>query len=318
MVTRVRAVIGVRYEMKQIFGKLILILATLVLIYGLWAKIGPAREPVGQLAFAGRSDGSQIGYYASGQGPRVMLLASLGRSVSDFNELVPRLNTAGYRTIAVEMRGVGVSIIGKPRKQLTLFTLADDAVAAMSADGVDGDDMVFGIGHAFGNRVIRAVATRYPDNVGGLVLIAAGGAQKLEPDQRITQALINAFDWRLSPPKRRAEIRYGFFAGQNQIPDFWLDGWHAKAAKLQIDAVRNTSLVDWHAGGGLAPMLVLQGDQDRIAPAATTSVRLHQDFPDRVQIVTISPAGHAILPERDEAVANAIISFLDQQSAELN
>lgn len=296
----------------KIFGGFIIFTAVITMVYVLYLLPKPTREPIGSLSFVERPDGARIAVYAAGQGPRVMLLSSLGRSVSDFNELAESLHKAGFRTIAIEMRGVGASTNGKNVQNLSLFSLADDAAAAMVTDGATADDMVYGIGHAFGNRVVRAVATRYPDNVGGLVLVASGGAQKLKPEQRVTKALMNSFNWGMLPNKRRNEIAYAFFAYDNEIPKYWLNGWYIAGAKLQIQAVQATSVSDWRAAGGITPILVLQGAKDRIAPAGTTSQLLKRDFPERVQVMVIAQAGHAILPEQPDIVAREIISFFSE------
>jgi pimeloyl-ACP methyl ester carboxylesterase len=299
-------------KLLKVFVGFVIIMAVITMVYVLYLLPKPAREPIGEMSFIERPDGARIAVYAAGQGPRVMLLSSLGRSVSDFNELAASLHKAGFRTIAIEMRGVGASTNGANVQNLSLFSLADDAAAAMVTDGAIADDMVYGIGHAFGNRVIRAVATRYPDNVGGLVLIASGGSQKLNPEQRVTKALMNSFNWRMLPNKRRDEIAYAFFADDKEIPKYWLNGWYAKGAKLQIQAVQATSVSDWRAAGGITPILVLQGAKDRIAPADTTSNLLKRDFPERVQVIVIDNAGHAILPEQPNVVAREIIGFLSE------
>ncbi len=301
--------------MKRLGLLIVGLLVLGIVSYGFWVRPQPSLTPIGAQSFVERPDGARIGYYSSGTGPRVLLLASLGRSVADFNPLVGALNTAGYRTIAVESRLVGVSTQRSDGKQTDLFTLADDAVTAMIADGATGDDLAFAIGHAFGNRVARAVATRYPDNVGGLVLIAAGGAQKLQSGQRVVEALQNCFKWFLPPPKRLAEIKYAFFADPNPVPPSWVNGWYAPAAALQVAAVQYTPLADWEAAGDRAPMLVLQGAQDRIAPAKTTSDLLKASYPNRVHVVSIGPAGHALLPEQPDQIAASIIEFLGAQTA---
>ncbi|MBL4616433.1 MAG: alpha/beta hydrolase [Robiginitomaculum sp.] len=299
-------------KVLKLFVGFVIVIAVITMVYVLCLFPKTAREPIGNLSFVERPDGARIAVYAAGQGPRVMLLSSLGRSVSDFNELAESLHKAGFRTIAIEMRGVGASTNGTNVQNLSLFLLADDAAAAMVTDGVTANDMVYGIGHAFGNRVVRAVATRYPDNVGGLVLIASGGSQKLNPEQRVTKALMNSFNWRMLPNKRRDEIAYAFFADGNEIPKYWLNGWYEAGAKLQIQAVQATSVSDWRAAGGITPIMVLQGAKDRIAPPETTSDLLKRDFPERVQVIVIAQAGHAILPEQPDIVARKIINFLSK------
>jgi len=155
----------------------------LVALYLLWVFPRPARAPVGELAFAeigSESSGAgHIAYYASGEGARVVLLASLGRSISDFNELAAALNADGWRTVAVESRAVGRSSYDREGAPYTLYDLAGDVEAALIADGAAPDEQVAVIGHAFGNRVARAFASQHPERVSRLVLVASGGSQRL-------------------------------------------------------------------------------------------------------------------------------------------
>ncbi|HHL43909.1 MAG TPA: alpha/beta hydrolase, partial [Hellea balneolensis] len=266
---------------------------------------------LGEPKFTTTADGAKIAAYHAGpkDGETVILLASLGRSVSDFNALVSSLNSQGYHTISVNMRGVGKSKFAPKQSNLNLFDLAKDVHLAIMPDA-DREKPVILIGHAFGNRLARAYASAYPQSIKALVLVAAGGSQKLDPSQKVTQALGNSFEWKMWPPKRYREIQYAFFADTHKPPNSWKRGWYKKAAKLQVMASQTTPLPTWHAGDGKSPILVLQAANDRIAPAKTTSQVLLNDFPKRVQIVEIENAGHALLPEQAEAISDAVIQFL--------
>lgn len=288
-----------------------LVLTALVLAaaYAVWIYPRPARAPIGAQAFAESVDGQRVAFYAAGEGPRVVLLASLGRSISDFNELALALNEAGYRTVAVESRGVGASPPGD--EPYTLYDLGDDVEAALVADGAAPEERVHLIGHAFGNRAARAYAARRPERVSRLVLVASGGSQRIEDDPRVFTALRRCFEYWLPPPMRREEVRIGFFATGNDIPSYWMNGWYRPGAAGQAEAVRNTPVAEWRDAGGEAPMLILQAAQDRIAPADVTSAMLRRDFGDRVEIVVIDPAGHALLPEAPAEIAARVIAFFD-------
>src|SRR4051794_8895013 len=67
-----------------------------------------------------------IEVHAVGAGPTVVLLPSLGRPASDFDELAVRLAGAGFLALAPEPRGVGRST--GPLEDLTLAALAGDVV----------------------------------------------------------------------------------------------------------------------------------------------------------------------------------------------
>ncbi len=277
------------------------------------SDVESARPAIGALEFAIAQDEARIAYYDSGpKGARaVVLLASLGRSVSDFNELAIALNDAGFRTVAVEMRGVGRSA-PIPKAEPTLYDLGDDVEAAINHVGVSSAERVDIIGHAFGNRLARAFAAARPDRVNRIALIAAGGAQDLAKAPEALQALKNSFDGDLPEAERHAAIRFAFFANDNLAPDFWLNGWHGEAARFQSRAVRRTPEDKWRAAGGEAPILIIQGAEDRIAPAGIASDLLKSEFPERVQVVTVDDAGHALLPEQPTAIAGALIAFLKE------
>lgn len=95
------------------------------------------------------------------------------------------------------------------------------------------------------------------------------------------------------------------------MPSSWQNNWYPGAAKLSVAAVKNTPEVQWRAGDGKSPILAIQAENDRIAPPEFTSRLLNTQFPDRVSVVTIANAGHALLPEQPDAVSQAVLAFLE-------
>ncbi|RZV43339.1 MAG: alpha/beta hydrolase, partial [Acidimicrobiales bacterium] len=149
----------------------------------------PARPATGQQTTMALND-QMITYYAQGDGPRVALMASAGREASDFNELIEELVSAGYRAVAIEAPGInGTSMLEDP----SLYNFATHVEAVIKNDKNTRDEgPTFLIGHAFGNRVVRAAAHKYPDLVNGVILIAAGGEKPIEPTAEA--ALKNIFN----------------------------------------------------------------------------------------------------------------------------
>lgn len=243
----------------------------------------------------------RIGYFVRGAGPAVVLLPSLGREASDFNELTATL-AADRRTIAIDPPGIGLSDL--PAGPVSLFDLADDVAAVIQAEHAAPAIV---IGHAFGNRLARATAARRTEAVAGLVLIAAGG--KYPIPGLAFEALLGCFNTDQPADEHFACVAYAFFAHGNIVPDHWRRGWHPATARVQGAAVRATPVESWWHGGHRA-MLVVQGDADRIAPRADSADVLAADYPDRVTIALVERAGHALLPERPDAIAEAIIRFL--------
>lgn len=258
-----------------------------------------ARAALGESVLIER-DGRTLEYYRAGEGPAVVLLASVGREVSDFNELAAALNAAGFKTLAVE--GPGIGRAQAPAEPITLWDLADDVAAVVAAEG---DEQVFVIGHAFGNRAARAYAARH--GARGVVTLAAGG--KVPIADKAMEALLNCFKPWISRSDRRDAVRYGFFAEGNAIPDYWMRGWHSGTLQIQAHATQSTPSEGWWDAGA-APLLVVQGLQDTIAPKEHTADLLKQDLGGRVTVVEIDRAGHALLPEQPDTISKAVIEFL--------
>jgi len=60
-------------------------------------------------------------------------------------------------------------------------------------------------------------------------------------------------------------------------------------------------------------MLVIYGAEDVIAVPANAK-SLAAEFPDRVALLEITKAGHALLPEQPEQIAKAVLAYLRRNS----
>ena len=260
--------------------------------------VGPARaQPARQLV---ERPGVTREVFAEGRGPLVILLPSLGRGAEDFADLARRLAAAGFTAARPEPRGIGES--RGPLQGLTLRDFAADAAAVIEAFGA-GPAVV--VGHAFGNRVARMLASDRPELVRAVVLLAAGGKAPMDPS--IRDSLTKSFDLGLPEAERLEHVRRAFFA-PGRDPAVWRGGWHRAVALAQAAATQATPLEAWWAGGR-APILVVQPMADTVAPPVNARM-LQEDIGPRVTVVEIPGAGHALLPEQPEAVATAVIDYI--------
>jgi pimeloyl-ACP methyl ester carboxylesterase len=277
--------------------RLIKPISTLLLVAIPMAVVDPALAETR----TARDGEAVIEYQIDGTGPAVLMIASLGRPATDFDELSASLVAAGYSTIRPQPRGIGGST--GPMSGLSLRDLAADAMAA--AD--DGPIIV--IGHDFGQRVARMVAALYPDRVESVVMLGAGGKVPMLPGAG--EALGAVFDATLPPDKHMDAVRFSFFAPGND-PSVWRDGWYPAVAQMQTAAAKTSRVEDWW-GAGKARLLVVVGLQDVVAPPENGRL-IKDEFGDRVTLQEIDGAGHAMLPERPKEVASAVLNFLKPQS----
>jgi pimeloyl-ACP methyl ester carboxylesterase len=295
--------------------RLLLLVAVVLAALAAYAAVShspdDARSAIGASKLARRAD-VRIEYHDRGRGEAVVLLASLARPASDFNELVANLNDAGFRTLAIEARGIGWSTGAGLFGARTFHDLAADIADVLEHAGFAAAERVHVVGHAFGNRVARTFAMDYPRRVQTLTLVAAGGQARIP--FRIQGALLVATAGFLPDGMREREMRRAFFAEGNEIPDHWKVGWNFPAGLAQIRANASTRSEEFWRGGD-APMLILQGEEDPVAPPEAAGAALAAEFPERVTLVRIPGASHALLPERPEQIHEAVITFLRDHSA---
>lgn len=249
-------------------------------------------------------EGGRLEYSVEGHGPTIYMIPSYGRGCEDFDVLSGTLIEHGYRVVRAQPRGAGASTSSKPALDLT--DMARDAAAVLKVVG--GTPAVL-LGHAFGQRITRTLATQRPELVKSLVMFACGGKIGMKPEVRRAGNL--CFELSLPWEIRKAAVRYAFFAPGND-PTPWQGGWYPQAAKLQRSGIAVPASTYW-AGGGVAKVLVVQGLED-VAAVPQNARTFKADFPDRVQLVEIDHAAHALLPEQPKQVGEAVLRFLKENA----
>ena len=62
-------------------------------------------------------------------------------------------------------------------------------------------------------------------------------------------------------------------------------------------------------------MLVIEAENDATEPSGQGGELLAREFPERVRLVRIPAAGHALLPEQGDLIRQATVEFLKAQRA---
>jgi pimeloyl-ACP methyl ester carboxylesterase len=248
-----------------------------------------------------------IDVIAQGSGPVVLILPSRGRGAEDYDAVAAMLAADGFRVLRPQPRAIGKST--GPLAGLTLHDYAADVAAVIEHEG-KGPVLV--VGHAFGNYVARVLATDRPDLVRGVVLAAASagkvppGVHELPIPPEVSEAIDKSGNLSLPDADRLRYIRLAFFAPGHD-PGVWLNGWYPEAMKSQAAATTATPVEGWFACGK-ARILDLQAENDTVAPRKFAGV-LKAELGDRVTVVVIPNAGHALAPEQPAAMSKAIAAF---------
>jgi pimeloyl-ACP methyl ester carboxylesterase len=243
--------------------------------------------------------GIVIDTIVEGRGPAVVLLPSLARDSEDYDAVAEGLAANGFRVLRPQPRGMG-----KSKGPLTNITLHDSARDVAEVVRQLGDGRAVIVGHAYGNWIARMTATDHPSLVRGVV-IAAAAAKEYDP--KLSAEIDKAGDPSLPESVRLAALRVAFFAPGNDAK-VWLAGWHPQIRQAQRAAAAAVSQADWWAGGQ-APLLDLQAELD---PFKTPDKRneMRDEFGDRVTVVVIPGASHALFPEQPRAVVDALTAWI--------
>jgi pimeloyl-ACP methyl ester carboxylesterase len=249
----------------------------------------------------------EIEVEVKGDGELIVLLPWHG---GDFDYLAPfasMLAEAGFRTAAINPRGIGRS--KGPLENLTLHDFAGDVANVIATLDAAPAHV---LGHAHGNRVARCVAADHPDLVRTVILLAAGGKVPPDPEmatvrKKITQAdsleeeRLEAFRQLTFSPNTDIEVVKGHQISRKRWPE---------TSAAQARAGQATPLEAWWTAG-VAPMLVIQGLDDRTAPPGNGRA-LRDELGDRVKLVELPDAGHALIIEQPEVIARAVIEYLKE------
>jgi pimeloyl-ACP methyl ester carboxylesterase len=241
---------------------------------------------------------ARIEVIAEGQGPVIVLLPSTGRGSDDFDVLAADLAKEDFRVLRPQPRGIGGST--GPMKDVSFHDFAYDVAGIIKHEGA-GPAII--AGHAYGNWIARTVATDHPRMIRGVVLMAAGA--KTWP-RKFSDAITTINDRSEPTATRLKALELAFFAPGNDASS-WLEGWHKEVMESQRAAGANTKRDSWTAGG-TAPILDLQAADDPFRPRDTID-ELKKDFGDRVTVVVVPNASHALPAEQPLAVVRAIVDW---------
>jgi pimeloyl-ACP methyl ester carboxylesterase len=226
----------------------------------------------------------------------LVLLPSSSRDSEDFDEISQMFAAEGFLVLRPQPRGMCGST--GPMERLTLHDYARDVAVTIERLAAG---KAFVLGHAFGQWVGRCVAADYPRLVRGMIL-AAAAAKSANPALR--DELAKCVDTSLPDAVRLAALQVAFFAPGHD-PASWLENWHPVAAKSQRAASAATAQGDWW-GAGSAPVLDIQAEFDPWRPANTRDGIRNDLGADRVTVVVIPDASHALIPEQPAAVVRAV------------
>jgi len=249
-------------------------------------------------------------------GPPVFLVHGWSCSVYVYRKSYRALADAGFRVMAADLKGHGLSA-----KPLAPCEYTRDAMAAHVLDIMDafGVSQAALVGHSMGGAIATQVALRAPERVSRLVLLAPVGfgevnllrLLKLVTPRAVTPLLPHlVFRWTVTLGLRLA---YGGIGGfdRRDVDEYWaptqfpefVRAMRELAHAFSWDAVTEDDL-----GQLLTPTLILFGTADRFVRPGRAE-ELARAMPNG-RCEMIERGGHIIIEEAASRVNDAVANFL--------
>jgi pimeloyl-ACP methyl ester carboxylesterase len=150
------------------------------------------------------------------------------------------------------------------------------------------------------------------EKIDGFFRDLAAETEETGPQDVTLSGMTGAFAFWLTPSVREHYVKHAFFAPMSQVPYYWITGWYRDTGWMQqaMDREHSSSSADWVSGGS-APMLILNAKYDVAAPVENAKY-MKKTYPDRVTMVVVPDAGHAMLAEQPAFIIDHVISYLGQ------
>lgn len=247
-------------------------------------------------------DGRLPVWMRAGAPMAVVFLHYWGGSHRTFDPVIERL-AGGWTVVSYDQRGWGAA------RELPgpygLAQLADDALDVVRGLGIGRYVLA---GHSMGAKVAQLAASRRPEGLAGLVLIApapplptadaeAGQALSHAYDSRMTidDALRNVLTSRPLPAGLRDQVMTDSLAARDEARLAWpLHG-------ITADIAPAASAID-------VPVQVLAGEQDKVEPPAVLETNLLPVIPG-ARMTVIEGTGHLSPLEAPGQVAGLLDQF---------
>lgn len=245
--------------------------------------------------------GVEVAYRVTGEGPAVVVIPSLGRGAEDFDAILPPFVRTGLRVLLPEPRGINAS---SPLGQdATLHDMAADIADIIEAEGAGPAVLV---GHAAGNWAARVLAHDRPDLTRAVALLAAIVTD--QPPGDVRNSISACLDQSLPDAERLAHLERVYFA-PGADASVWLTGWWPEAAMAQRRAAQQTTGKAWVRVADRHPTLYLGAANDVISPPPRLEM-LRTVLGPNVTSTIIENAGHALLPEQPNLVADTLTEWI--------
>src|SRR5256714_6847454 len=278
----------------------------------------PAGDPGYRVSFPRLRSGIRVRVVERGnvEAPPVLMVHGWGCSAYIFRENMPAVAEAGFRAIALDLKGHGLSDKPQHAREYTIDCLVDHLGEVIEALKLERPVLV---GHSLGGSLIYHFAARHPDRVRALALLSPVGLTgvpllrlyhlltpafmtpimcRVKPTLIVRGALRRVYGKRGRPTRRDVEeylapAQFREYAGAVRALLHSYDWWAARNRPLK--AVNLPAIGMWGALDHLMP-------KDGMA--------IYVPLVPGIDLECISDAGHVITEETPDEVNAGLLDLL--------
>jgi pimeloyl-ACP methyl ester carboxylesterase len=278
----------------------------------------PAGDPAYRVSFPRLRSGLKVRVVERGasDAPPVVLIHGWGCSVYVFRFNMPALADAGFRTIAVDLKGHGLSDKPVAADEYTIDSLVDHLRDILDVLALEQPALA---GHSLGASLIYHFASRYPERARALGLLSPvglNGVPLMWLYRGLTPRLLTPILRQIKPrlivklALRRAYGRRAHFT-ERDVEEFLAPSQFPEYALAMRELLHN---YDWKAGENRQlttvdlPAVGLWGSLDHMMP--DDGMGIYVPLLPRLVLRAIPEAGHIIPEETPHEVNAALLGLL--------
>ena len=276
-------------------------------------------EPIGYMVVSDSGDRIHFLDWGGDMGPGVVLVHGLAASAWTWIAVARRVAAAGRRTIAMDLRGHGLSDAPTATGAYALHELSGDVAAVAEGSGALEDGSVVLVGHGFGAEVAAAAAARLGDRCARLVLVDGGLADVAEATGQDVDEFLRALE---EPPEVMRSMSAYLRDRRSWDPATWDADQEraARAAVVETPAGRLVSATRPHALEACVRTEFAYRPEDvlpqvtaelvvvrRTTPGDEDETGVGDAVPGGARVVDVTAPGHNLLRYRPDEVTAAIL-----------
>ncbi len=280
----------------------------------------PAGDPAYRVSFPRLRSGIKIRVLERGEAdsPPVLLVHGWGCSVFVFRRNMPALANAGYRAIAVDLKGHGLSDKPVASREYTIESMVEHLREILDELGLHRPALA---GHSLGGSLIYHFASRYPQRarcLGMVSPVGLTGVPLMWLYRFLTPRLLGPIFRQIRPrlivklALRRVYGKRGHFT-QRDVEEFLAPSQFPEFSFAMRELLHN---YDWtaakHRPLGVVdlPAVGVWGSLDHLMPHDGMGIYL--PLVPRIVLSVIPDAGHLITEETPDEVNSALLEMLSR------